>query len=338
MITDKISAFFCDKVFCRVKADEAYLVGKGLPPVAAYLDINSIIRIAQEHDVDAIHPGYGFLSERSDFAEACVKAGIRFIGPKASVMAKMGDKVVNHMFPDKIILFSLPQVAARKSAIAAGLPVIPGTDDAVTTGEEAAEFIAQHGTPVILKAAYGGGGRGMRIVNDLADAKEQFERASSEALKAFGNGSMFIERYITNPRHIEIQMMGDHDGNVVHFYDRDCSVQRRHQKVVEIAPAFNLDPTLRQNMLDDAVKLCRSVGYSNAGTVEFLVDQDTGKHYFMEVNARLQVEHTVTEEVTGVDLVQTQIRVAEGNLLPDMGISQDTIETHGAAIQCRVSH
>ena len=319
-----------------MKADEAYLVGKGLPPVAAYLDINSIIRIAQEHDVDAIHPGYGFLSERSDFAEACVKAGIRFIGPRASVMAKMGDKV-----------------AARKSAISAGLPVIPGTndgndneytnkymagtDDAVTTGDEALEFVTQHGCPVILKAAYGGGGRGMRIVNELKDVKEQFERASSEALKAFGNGSMFIERYITNPRHIEIQIMGDQAGNTVHFYDRDCSVQRRHQKVVEIAPAFNLDPTLRQAMLDDAVKLCQSVGYSNAGTVEFLVDQDTGNHYFMEVNARLQVEHTVTEEVTGVDLVQTQIKVAEGHLLPEMGLNQDSISTHGAAIQCRVT-
>ncbi len=303
-----------------MKADEAYLVGKGLPPVAAYLDINSIIRIAQEHDVDAIHPGYGFLSERSDFADACVKAGIRFIGPRASVMAKMGDKV-----------------AARKSAIAAGLPVIPGTDNAVTTGEEAEAFVAEFGTPVMLKAAFGGGGRGMRIVKDPSDVKEQFERASSEALTAFGNGSMFIERYVTNPRHIEIQVMGDQAGNTVHFYDRDCSVQRRHQKVVEIAPAFNLDPVLRQNMLDDAVKLCQSVGYSNAGTVEFLVDQDTGNHYFMEVNARLQVEHTVTEEVTGVDLVQTQIKVCEGHLLPDMGLSQESIETHGAAIQCRVT-
>jgi len=304
----------------RVKADEAYLVGKGLAPVAAYLDINSIIRIAQEHDVDAIHPGYGFLSERSDFADACVKAGIRFIGPRASVMAKMGDKV-----------------AARKSAIAAGLPVIPGTDNAVTTGEEAEAFVTEFGTPVMLKAAFGGGGRGMRIVKDPTDVKEQFERASSEALTAFGNGSMFIERYVTNPRHIEIQVMGDQAGNTVHFFDRDCSVQRRHQKVVEIAPAFHLDPILRQNMLDDAVKLCQSVGYSNAGTVEFLVDQDTGKHYFMEVNARLQVEHTVTEEVTGVDLVQTQIKVCEGHLLPDMGLNQENIETHGAAIQCRVT-
>jgi len=304
----------------RVKADEAYLVGKGLPPVAAYLDIPGIVRIAQEHDIDAIHPGYGFLSERSDFAESCVKAGIRFIGPRPSVMAKMGDKV-----------------AARQSAIAAGLPIIPGTDTAVNTAEEALEFVTKHGVPVIFKAAYGGGGRGMRIVNNLSECAEQFERATSEALTAFGNGSMFIERYITNPRHIEVQVMGDQAGNMVHFFDRDCSVQRRHQKVVEIAPALNLDPVLRQNMLDDAVKLCQSVGYTNAGTVEFLVDQDTGLHYFMEVNARLQVEHTVTEEVTGVDLVQTQIKVAEGQLLTDMGLTQDNIQTHGSAIQCRVT-
>jgi len=304
----------------RVKADEAYLVGKGKAPVAAYLDIPGIVNLAQENDIDAIHPGYGFLSERSDFAEACVKAGIRFIGPRASVMAKMGDKV-----------------AARKSAIDAGLPVIPGTDGAVNNAEEALEFVTQHGLPVIFKAAYGGGGRGMRIVQSLDEVTEQFERASSEALTAFGNGSMFIETYVENPRHIEIQIMGDSEGNVVHFYDRDCSVQRRHQKVVEIAPAFNLDPTLRQAMFDDAVKLCKSVGYSNAGTVEFLVDQDTGKHYFMEVNARLQVEHTVTEEVTGVDLVQTQIKVCEGHLLPSMGLTQDKISTNGASIQCRVT-
>lgn len=304
----------------RVKADEAYLVGRGLPPVAAYLDVPGIVRIAQEHDVDAIHPGYGFLSERSDFAEACVKAGIRFIGPQAAVMAKMGDKV-----------------AARQSAIAAGLPIIPGTDAAVTTAQEALEFVTAHGCPVILKAAYGGGGRGMRIVNHLDEVVEQFERATSEALTAFGNGSMFIEKYITNPRHIEVQVMADSQGNTVHLFDRDCSVQRRHQKVVEIAPALGLDPALRQNILDSAVALCSSVGYSNAGTVEFLVDQDSGAFYFMEVNARLQVEHTVTEEVTGVDLVQTQLRVAEGRSLPSLGLTQDCIATHGSAIQCRVT-
>merc|ERR1719334_65296 len=304
----------------RVKADEAYVVGRGLAPVAAYLDVPGIVRIAQEHDVDAIHPGYGFLSERSDFAEACVRAGIRFVGPPATVMAKMGDKV-----------------AARQSAIAAGLPIIPGTDEAVTTAEQALEFVTKHGCPVILKAAYGGGGRGMRIVNSIDEVVEQFERATSEAKTAFGNGSMFIERYITNPRHIEVQIMADSSGNTIHLYDRDCSVQRRHQKVVEIAPALNLDPQLRQDILDSAVRLCKSVGYSNAGTVEFLVDQDTGLFYFMEVNARLQVEHTVTEEVTGVDLVQTQIRVAEGRTLPSLGLSQDNINTHGVAIQARVT-
>jgi len=304
----------------RVKADEAYVVGRGLEPVAAYLDIPGIIRVAQEHDIDAIHPGYGFLSERSDFAEACVKAGIRFIGPPAGVMSRMGDKV-----------------AARQSAIAAGLPIIPGTDEAVTTAEEALAFVEAHGVPVIFKAAFGGGGRGMRVVTRLEDVKEQFERAHSEALTAFGNGSLFIERFIEQPRHIEVQIMGDKHGNIVHLYDRDCSVQRRHQKVIEIAPALDLDPAVRQNILDDAVKLCSSVGYSNAGTVEFLVDTATGHHYFMEVNAGLQVEHTVTEEVTGVDLVQTQIRVAEGHTLPDLGLSQDTIQTHGSAIQCRVT-
>lgn len=304
----------------RVKADEAYLVGKGKEPVAAYLDIPGIVRIAQEHDIDAIHPGYGFLSERSDFAEACVKAGIRFIGPPANVMARMGDKV-----------------AARQSAIAAGLPIIPGTDTAVQTPEEALAFCESHGVPVIFKAAYGGGGRGMRVVMNLEECKEQFERAHSEALTAFGNGSIFIERFIHQPRHIEVQIMGDKYGNIVHLFDRDCSVQRRHQKVVEIAPAQNLDPVLRQNILDDAVKLCSSVGYSNAGTVEFLVEPATGKHYFMEVNARLQVEHTVTEEVTGIDLVQTQIRVCEGRSLPSLGLTQETIQTHGSSIQSRIT-
>jgi len=304
----------------RVKADEAYLVGKGLAPVAAYLDVPGIIRVAQEQDIDAIHPGYGFLSERSDFAEACVQAGIRFIGPPAAVMARMGDKV-----------------EARKSAIAAGLPIIPGTDFAVNTPEDAYDFVSEHGLPVIFKAAYGGGGRGMRVVTKLEDVKEQFQRAHSEAVQAFGNGAIFIERFIDRPRHIEVQMMGDTHGNMFHLYDRDCSVQRRHQKVIEIAPALGLDPAVRQNILDDAVKLCDSVGYSNAGTVEFLVDSATGRHYFMEVNARLQVEHTVTEEVTGIDLVQTQIRVAEGHSLPSLGLSQDKITTNGSAIQSRVT-
>eukprot|EP00096_Caligus_rogercresseyi_P000664 TRINITY_DN1113_c0_g1_i3.p1 TRINITY_DN1113_c0_g1~~TRINITY_DN1113_c0_g1_i3.p1 ORF type:complete len:1086 (-),score=226.61 TRINITY_DN1113_c0_g1_i3:477-3734(-) len=304
----------------RLKADEGYLIGQGMDPVAAYLNIPEIIEIAKTNNVDAIHPGYGFLSERSDFAAACVENGIRFIGPRAEVMARMGDKV-----------------AARQTAIDAKLPIIPGTDSALTEAEEAYEFCKKHGVPVILKAAFGGGGRGMRVVTRLEDVPQQFERAHSEAIKAFGNGSIFIERYVQHPRHIEVQIMGDKYGNTVHLFERDCSVQRRHQKVVEIAPAPNLDPVIRQKILDDAVHLCKHVGYSNAGTVEFLVEPSTGQHFFMEVNARLQVEHTVTEEITWVDLVQTQIKVEEGHSLPDMNLSQDTIKHHGYAIQCRLT-
>ncbi|XP_022114673.2 pyruvate carboxylase, mitochondrial isoform X2 [Pieris rapae] len=303
----------------RQKADESYLVGKGLPPVEAYLSIPEIIRVAKENNVDAIHPGYGLLSERSDFAQAIINAGIRFIGPSPKVVQQMGDKV-----------------AARIAAIEAKVPIVPGTDGPVTTKEEALEFCKQHGLPVIFKAAYGGGGRGMRVVREMSEVTSAFERASSEALGAFGNGSMFIERFIERPRHIEVQLLGDKAGNVVHLYERDCSVQRRHQKVVEIAPAPRLDPETRQRMLDCAVHLARHVKYENAGTVEFLLD-DKGNFYFIEVNARLQVEHTVTEEVTGIDLVQSQIRVAEGMTLPEMGLTQDKIRADGYAIQCRVT-
>lgn len=303
----------------RQKADESYVVGKGLPPVEAYLSIPEIIRVAKENDVDAVHPGYGLLSERSDFAQAVINAGLRFIGPSPIVVQQMGDKV-----------------AARKAAIEAKVPIVPGTDGPITTKEEALEFCKQHGLPVIFKAAYGGGGRGMRVVREMSEVASSFERASSEALGAFGNGSMFIERFIERPRHIEVQLLGDKAGNVVHLYERDCSVQRRHQKVVEIAPAPRLDPETRQRMTDCAVHLARHVGYENAGTVEFLLD-DKGNFYFIEVNARLQVEHTITEEVTGIDLVQSQIRVAEGMTLPEMGLTQDNIKTQGYAIQCRVT-
>lgn len=303
----------------RQKADEAYLIGKGLAPVEAYLSIPEIIRIAQENNVDAIHPGYGFLSERSDFAQAVIDAGIRFIGPTPEVMAKMGDKI-----------------AARQSAISANVRVVPGTDRPVETTEEAMAFCKEHGLPVIFKAAYGGGGRGMRVVKDMSEVVENFQRATSEAKAAFGNGAMFIERFIVRPRHIEVQLLGDKAGNVIHLYERDCSVQRRHQKVVEIAPAANLDPKVREGMLTDAVRLAKHVGYENAGTVEFLLDE-TGKYYFIEVNARLQVEHTITEEITGVDLVQSQIKIAEGHLLPDMGLRQENIHPRGCAIQCRVT-
>ncbi|XP_011334874.1 pyruvate carboxylase, mitochondrial isoform X2 [Ooceraea biroi] len=303
----------------RQKADEGYLVGRGLPPVQAYLNISEIIQVAKENNVDAIHPGYGFLSERADFAQAVTDAGIRFIGPNPKVVQQMGDKV-----------------AARQAAIEAGVPIVPGTDGPVTTSDEAMEFCMKHGLPVIFKAAYGGGGRGMRVVKRMEEVREMFDRASSEAAAAFGNGAMFIEKFIERPRHVEVQLLGDHAGNVVHLYERDCSVQRRHQKVVEIAPAPSLSARVREKMTDYAVKLARHVGYSNAGTVEFLVDE-SGNFYFIEVNARLQVEHTVTEEITGIDLVQSQIRIAEGMTLPELGMTQEKIIPQGFAIQCRVT-
>ncbi|CAI4226109.1 unnamed protein product [Auanema sp. JU1783] len=303
----------------RLKADEAFLVGKGLPPVAAYLSIDQIIETALKHNIDAVHPGYGFLSERSDFAQACTNAGIVFIGPSSDVMARMGDKV-----------------AARQAAIEAGVQIVPGTPGPISNAEEAIEFAKQYGTPIILKAAYGGGGRGMRKVNNINEVEEAFTRAYSEAQAAFGDGSLFVEKFVERPRHIEVQLLGDNYGNLIHLYERDCSVQRRHQKVVEIAPAPALPSGVREKILNDAIRLAKHVGYQNAGTVEFLVDQK-GNYYFIEVNARLQVEHTVTEEVTGVDLVQAQIRVAEGKTLDDLKLHQDSIVPHGSAIQCRVT-
>lgn len=303
----------------RQKADEAYLIGRGLPPVQAYLNVPEIIKVAQENKVDAIHPGYGFLSERADFAQACVDAGIKFIGPTPTVVKKMGDKV-----------------AAREAAIAAGVKVVPGTMTPLTDVDEAVEFCKSIGLPVILKAAFGGGGRGLRVVHDLKDVEENFRRAVSEAQSAFGNGAMFIEKFIENPRHIEVQILGDRTGEVIHLLERDCTVQRRHQKVVEIAPAPNLDKEIRKRMTDDAIRLAKHVGYENAGTVEFLMD-DKGGYYFIEVNARLQVEHTITEEITGIDLVHAQIRLAEGKTLKEMGLTQDIVKEQGFAIQCRVT-
>ncbi|KAK3093492.1 hypothetical protein FSP39_016408 [Pinctada imbricata] len=303
----------------RQKADESYLIGKGLPPVAAYLNIPEIIQIAKENDVDAVHPGYGFLSERSDFAEACTDAGIKFIGPSAEVVYKMGDKV-----------------EARKAAIEAGVQVVPGTDGPVEDVEQARYFCEQYGLPVIFKAAYGGGGRGMRIVRNMEDIEENFMRARSEAEAAFGNGALFLEKFIERPRHIEVQILGDRYGEVVHLYERDCSVQRRHQKVVEIAPAPKLSPDIRAKMCADAKRLATHVGYENAGTVEFLLD-NSGQYYFIEVNARLQVEHTVTEEVTGIDLVQNQIRIAEGRSLKELGLQQEDVNLQGCSIQCRMT-
>uniref|UniRef100_A0A8C2E8N7 pyruvate carboxylase n=1 Tax=Cyprinus carpio TaxID=7962 RepID=A0A8C2E8N7_CYPCA len=303
----------------RQKADEAYLIGRGLSPVAAYLHIPDIIKVAKENSVDAIHPGYGFLSERADFAQACADAGVRFIGPSPEVVRKMGDKV-----------------EARALAIKAGVPVVPGTDAPISSLQEAEDFAKTYDFPIIFKAAYGGGGRGMRVVRDYEELEENYQRAYSEALAAFGNGALFVEKFIEKPRHIEVQILGDKYGNVIHLYERDCSIQRRHQKVVEIAPAAQLDPHLRERLTSDSVNLAKQVGYENAGTVEFLVDKH-GKHYFIEVNSRLQVEHTVTEEITDVDLVHAQLRVCEGRSLPELGLEQDKIQINGCAIQCRVT-
>ncbi|XP_068612134.1 LOW QUALITY PROTEIN: pyruvate carboxylase, mitochondrial-like, partial [Brachionichthys hirsutus] len=303
----------------RQKADEAYLIGKGLPPVAAYLHIPDIIQVAKDNDVDAIHPGYGFLSERSDFAQACADAGVMFVGPSPETVRKMGDKV-----------------EARALAVSAGVPVVPGTDSPIASLRDAQAFAQTYGFPIIFKAAYGGGGRGMRVVREYEELEENYQRAYSEALAAFGDGALFVEKFIEKPRHIEVQILGDKFGNVLHLYERDCSIQRRHQKVVEIAPAFQLDPHLRDRLHSDAVNLAKQVGYENAGTVEFLVDKH-GKHYFIEVNSRLQVEHTVTEEITDVDLVHAQLRVCEGRSLPELNLRQDKIRVNGCAIQCRVT-
>jgi len=303
----------------RQKATESYMVGEGLSPLDAYLNIPDILRIAKENDVDAIHPGYGFLSERADFAQACRDVGIRFIGPDPEVVHQMGNKT-----------------EARELAKRCNVPVVPGTDDSLVDYSAAKEFCEEIGFPVILKAAFGGGGRGMRVVRAMEELEENFARATSEAEAAFGNGAVFIERYVEKPRHIEVQILGDATGEVVHLYERDCSVQRRHQKVVEIAPAPHLDPEVRDRLTADAVRLCKECGYSNAGTVEFLLDSEN-RHYFIEVNARLQVEHTVTEEVTGIDIVQSQIKIAEGQTLQDLNLFQDNIRTAGTAIQCRIT-
>ncbi|MEQ6376174.1 pyruvate carboxylase [Bacillaceae bacterium S4-13-56] len=305
----------------RYKADEAYLVGEDKKPIDAYLDIEGILEIAKSVGVDAIHPGYGFLSENIHFARRCEEEGIIFIGPSVNHLDMFGDKV-----------------KAREQAIKAGIPVIPGTDGPVTSLEEIEEFVKTAGYPIIIKASLGGGGRGMRIVRNENSLKESFERAKSEAKAAFGDDKVYVEKLIEKPKHIEVQIMGDHFGNLVHLYDRDCSVQRRHQKVVEVAPSVNLSPTLRDQICQAAVSLMKNVNYVNAGTVEFLVtNQD---FYFIEVNPRVQVEHTITELVTGIDIVQSQIFVAQGLELHSEKVripTQENIHLHGYAIQSRVT-
>ena len=306
----------------RTKADESYQIGKGKTPVGAYLGIDEIIALAKAKGVDAIHPGYGFLAENVEFAKACAAAGIEFIGPTAEMMDRLGDKIKS-----KIVANSV------------GVPTIPGVEKAIETEEEAVQFAESCGYPVMLKAAAGGGGRGMRIVRSKDELLPQFRSARSEAAKAFGIDDIFIEKYLENPKHIEVQILGDKEGNIVHLYERDCSIQRRHQKVIEFTPALCLTDEQRTAICKDAIKIAQAVDYRSAGTVEFLVDK-TGKHYFIEMNPRIQVEHTVSEIVTGVDIVQAQILVAEGYTLDSEEInipSQDSIKVTGHAIQCRIT-
>lgn len=306
----------------RYKADEAYLVGEGKKPIDAYLDIEGIIEIAKANGVDGIHPGYGFLSENKEFAQRCREEGIIFIGPEEKHLDVFGDKV-----------------KARQAAIDANIPVIPGSDGPVNSLEEVKAFAEEHGFPIIIKASMGGGGRGMRIVRSENSLAESFDRAKSEAKAAFGKDEVYVEKFLDKPKHIEVQILGDYEGNLVHLYERDCSVQRRHQKVVEVAPSVSLTEELRHEICDSAVSLMEHVGYVNAGTVEYLVTP-SGEFYFIEVNPRVQVEHTITEMVTGIDIVQSQILIAQGFSLhsKELGIPQQPdIYCHGYAIQSRVT-
>ncbi len=306
----------------RFKADESYRVGEGRKPIAAYLDIPGIIRIARKAKVDAIHPGYGFLSENPDFAEACAAAGILFIGPTPEVMRTLGNKV-----------------AARNAAVAAGVPVMPATAPLPADIEACKKMAADVGYPLMLKASWGGGGRGMRVIESEADLPGNIEIARREAAAAFGNDEVYLEKLVRRARHVEVQILGDRHGQLVHLFERDCSVQRRNQKVVERAPAPYLDADTREQLCEAALKLGNAVQYTHAGTVEFLMDADTGKFYFIEVNPRIQVEHTVTEQVTGIDIVKAQIRICQGaHIGSTAGVPvQSEIRLNGHALQCRVT-
>ena len=307
----------------RFKADEAYLVGRGLEPVQAYLAIDEVMRVAREARVDAIHPGYGFLSENPDLAEACAAAGITFVGPPPDVMRKLGSKV-----------------EARALAESAGVPVMPATGALPHDEAEAASLAEAIGYPVMLKASWGGGGRGMRVIEDASQLAEQVAAGRREAKGAFGRDEVFLEKLVRRARHVEVQILGDNHGNLVHLFERDCSMQRRNQKVVERAPAPYLDDAQRRALCESAVKLGRAAGYVNAGTVEYLYDVDSGQTYFIEVNPRIQVEHTVTEEVTGVDLVKAQIKIAQGARIgtPESGVPhQEDLALNGHALQCRIT-
>ena len=296
------------------KADEAYLVGPG--PVKGFLDKQQIVDLALRIGADAIHPGYGFLSENAEFAQLCQDSGITFIGPSPQAINAMGSKI-----------------KARDLAKAVGVPVVPGTEGGVTDVREALAFAKDAGYPVMIKASAGGGGRGLRVVRTDAELRENMEVASREALAAFGDGAVFIEKYVEKPHHIEFQILGDKHGNIIHLGERDCSIQRRHQKLIEIAPSLILTPRLRAEMGEAATKIARAVKYDNAGTAEFLLDQD-GRYYFIEMNPRIQVEHTVTEQITAIDIVRNQISIAAGKPLD---IQQSDVTLQGHAIQCRIN-
>jgi pyruvate carboxylase len=297
----------------RFKSDESYLVGEGKKPLAAYLDIDDVLRIARQANVDAIHPGYGFLSENPDFAQAVIEAGMRWIGPTPEVMRMLGNKV-----------------AARNAAIAAGVPVMPASDPLPHDPEQCKRLAAEVGYPLMLKASWGGGGRGMRVLESEQDLETSIAAARREALAAFGNDEVYVEKLVRNARHVEVQVLGDAHGNLVHLHERDCTVQRRNQKVVERAPAPYLDPAGRAELCEAALRLMRAVGYTHAGTVEFLMDAETGRFYFIEVNPRIQVEHTVTEMITGVDIVKAQIRITEGGRI---GLIEDSVHEDGAVAE-----
>ncbi|HPF28221.1 MAG TPA: biotin carboxylase N-terminal domain-containing protein [Steroidobacteraceae bacterium] len=307
----------------RTKADEAYLIGQGKGPIDAYLDIEDILRIAGEAKVDAIHPGYGFLSENPEFAEACEAAGIVFVGPTPKIMRTLGNKV-----------------SARNLAESAGVQVMPATKPLPTDLAACRKAAKAIGYPVMLKASWGGGGRGMRVVESDEQLAEMLPMARREAKAAFGNDEVYLEKLVQRARHVEVQLLGDNHGNLVHVYERDCTVQRRNQKVVERAPAVYLTDAQRTVLTKSALKIGRAVNYRNAGTVEFLQDADSGEIYFIEVNPRIQVEHTVTEAVTGIDLVKAQLRIADGAVIgtPESGVPpQNEIRMTAHALQCRVT-
>ncbi|MGI6451002.1 MAG: pyruvate carboxylase [Desulfitobacteriia bacterium] len=306
----------------RIRADESYLIGKKKKPIEVYLSMGEIIELALKKGADAIHPGYGFLAENPEFARKCTEAGLEFIGPSAYTLENLGDKIKSKLLAHEV-----------------NVPTIPGVDKPLNSVEEAVDFANTHGYPIILKAAAGGGGRGMRVVYNEKDLAREFLSAKNESKKAFGIDDIFIEKYLERPKHIEVQILADKYGHIVHLYERDCSVQRRHQKIVEFTPAFAIDKNLREKLYADALKLAQAVNYVNAGTVEFLVDKN-GHHYFIEMNPRIQVEHTITEMTTGIDIVQSQILIAQGYALdsPEIGIpSQETIEPRGYSIQCRIT-